>query len=124
MKTTKIIYLISTIIICLLDGLMPALTYNTELAKQGIASLGYPDYFRIMLTVFKVMGALCLIIPFVKGRFKEWVYAGFGFNFICAAVSHWVVEGFSAQVIFPLAALVILGVSYIFYHKIFLLQII
>ena len=117
MKTTKITYWTATIIIFLLDGLMPALTSNTELAKQGISHLGYPDYFRVLLTVFKIIGAILLIVPAVKGRVKEWVYAGFSFNFISAAVSHWAVDGFNGQVIFPVVAFAILAVSYISYTK-------
>jgi len=117
MKTTKIIYWTTTILIFLLDGLIPALTSNTELAKQGISNLQYPDYFRVMLTFFKVIGALALVLPFIKGRYKEWAYAGFGINFICAATSHWVVDGFGGQVIFPLVAFAILAASYVFYNK-------
>lgn len=117
MKTTKISYWATTIIIFLLDGVMPALTSNTELAKQGISHLGYPDYFRVMLTVFKVTGAIVLIVPQIKMRFKEWAYVGFGINFICAATSHWVVDGFGGDVIFPLVAFVLLAVSYVSYHR-------
>lgn len=117
MKTTKSIYWTATILICLFDGLVPALTSNTEVARQGISHLQYPDYFRVMLTFFKVAGALALILPFVKGRYKEWAYAGFGFNFISAAISHWVVDGFGVMAIIPLAAFAILAVSYIFYNK-------
>jgi hypothetical protein len=117
MKSTKITYWITTILIFLLDGLMPALTSNTELAKQGISHLGYPDYFRVMLTVFKILGALALILPMIKSRIKEWAYVGFGINFICAATSHWIVDGFNAETIFPIAAFVILALSYISYHK-------
>jgi hypothetical protein len=119
MKTTKISYCATTIIIFLLDGLMPALTSNTELAKQGISHLGYPDYFRVMLTVFKIAGAIVLIVPQVKTRFKEWAYVGFGINFIAAAASHWVVDGFGGDVIFPLVAFVLLAVSYVCYHKLY-----
>ena len=117
MKTTKIIYWTTTILIVLFDGVIPALTSNTEIARQGISHLQYPDYFRVMLTSFKVAGATALILPFVKGRYKEWAYAGFGFNFISAAISHWVVDGFGGMVIIPLVAFAILAVSYIFYNK-------
>lgn len=117
MKTTKTTYWASTIIIFLLDGLMPALTSNTELARQGISHLGYPDYFRVMLTIFKITGALVLILPVIKGRFKEWAYAGFAINFLCAAISHWVVDGFGGQTIFPLVAFAVLVISYISYNK-------
>jgi len=119
MKKNKIIYWTATIIIFLLDGVMPALTSNTELAKQGISHLGYPDYFRQMLTVFKIIGAILLVLPVVKGRLKEWAYAGFGFNFICAAISTWIVDGFGGAVLFPLVAFIILAVSYVFYNKLY-----
>ena len=117
MKAKKVIYWISTSLIFLMDGIMPALTFNSDMAKEGISHLGYPDYFRILLTVFKILGALGLILPMVKGRVKEWVYAGFGFNFICAAVSHTVVDGVGGQTVFPLIAFAILAVSYIYYHQ-------
>jgi DoxX-like family len=117
MKTTKIIYWATTILIFLFEGVLPALTSNTQLAIEGIRHLGYPDYFRVMLTAFKVVGALALTIPAVKGKFKEWAYAGFGITFISACVSHWAVDGFSFQAVFPLIMLCILSVSYIFYYK-------
>ena len=117
MKTTKIIYWTTTILIVLFDGLIPALTSNTELARQGISHLQYPDYFRVMLTFFKVVGALALILPFIKGRYKEWAYAGFGFDFICAAISHTVVDGFGSMAIVPLVAFAVLAISYVFYNK-------
>lgn len=96
---------------------MPALTSNTELAVEGVRHLGYPDYFRVMLTVFKVIGALALILPLVKGRYKEWAYAGFGIVFISACVSNWATDGFGAGAIMALCFLGILALSYRNYHK-------
>lgn len=96
---------------------MPALTSHTELAVEGIRHLGYPDYFRVMLTVFKVAGAVALILPLVKGSVKEWAYAGFTFTLVSAAVSHWAVDGFSGQTLFPLLVVAILLVSYACYRR-------
>ena len=45
MKKNKIIFWIATAIIALFEGVMPALTSQTELAKEGIRHLGYPEYF-------------------------------------------------------------------------------
>ena len=118
MKKDKIIFWTATIIIFLFEGVMPALTSQTELAKEGIRHLGYPPYFGNALVVFKVLGSLALVIPRVPGRLKEWVYAGFTFDFIFACISHTVVDGFGAQSIFPLIILAILMVSYVYYHKI------
>src|SRR6478752_3740221 len=97
---------------------MPALTSHTDLAKEGIKHLGYPDYFRVMIAVFKVAGAIVLILPFFKGRIKEWAYAGFTFVIISAFISHAAVDGFNGQTFFPLIVLAVLAVSYIYYHKI------
>lgn len=117
MKKTKIVYWTFTSLIVLLDGVIPALTSNSELAKQGISHLGYPDYFRVMLTVFKIAGALVLILPVFNARIKEWAYAGFALSFISAFISNLAVDGFSGVAFFPLVALALLVISYIYYHK-------
>ncbi|RYG01314.1 MAG: DoxX family protein [Chitinophagaceae bacterium] len=117
MKKDKIIYWIATIIIALFEGLMPALTSQTELAKEGIRHLGYPEYFGTALVVFKVLGVLVLIIPQFPKRMKEWAYAGFAFDFIFATISHAAVDGINGQTFFPLVVFAILAVSYIYYHK-------
>ncbi|MDQ6530278.1 DoxX family protein [Flavobacterium sp. LHD-85] len=118
MKTTKIIFWTTTILIFLFEGVMPALTSQTELAKEGIRHLGYPEYFGNALVVFKILGVLALIIPKVPGRIKEWAYAGFAFDFIFASISHFAVDGIGFQGFFPLIILAILIISYVTYHKI------
>ncbi|GEP97616.1 DoxX family protein [Chitinophaga cymbidii] len=117
MKKNKIIFWIATAIIVLWDGVMPGLTSHTPLAVEAIRKLGYPDYFRVMLTVFKVAGAIILMLPMVPPRVKEWAYAGFGISLICASASNAVVYGFGSFAIFPLVIMAILVVSYIYYHK-------
>ena len=118
MKKDKIIFWTTTSLIFLFEGVMPALTSHTEMAKEGIRHLGYPEYFGIMLTVFKVLGSLTLIIPQIPTRIKEWAYAGFAIDFIAASVSLIAVDGISGLAFFPIIPLVILIVSYIYYHKI------
>jgi DoxX-like family len=118
MKKTKIIYWVTTSIIFLWEGIMPALTSHTQVAVEGIRHLGYPDYFRVMLTVFKVLGSLALILPMVGARYKEWAYAGLGITLISATISHWAVDGFNnGQTLFPIVIFLILAVSYVQYHK-------
>lgn len=118
MKNQKIIFWVTTSLIFIMEGLLPAFTSQTELAKEGIRHLGYPEYFGNTLVVFKVSGALSLIIPQVPKRIKEWAYAGFAFNFIFASISHFVVDGVNFQLFFPLLFLGILMASYFSYHKI------
>ena len=118
MKKNNIIFWVATGFIFLFEGVMPALTSQSEMAKEGIRHLGYPEYFGTLLAVFKVGGVLLLVIPQVPSRFKEWAYAGFGFDFIFAFLSHVSVDGLSAMSCFPLVVLAILAVSYVYYHKI------
>ena len=98
-------------------GVMPALTSQTELAKEGIRHLGYPEYFGNALVVFKIAGVLALVLPMVPKRLKEWAYAGFVFDFLFASISHGAVDGISFQSFFPLIILGILMLSYVYYHK-------
>jgi len=117
-KTNKIIFWTSTILIFLFEGVMPALTSQTELAKEGIRHLGYPEYFGNALVVFKILGVIILVVPQIPKRLKEWAYAGFTFDFLFASISHYAVDGLDFQTFFPLIVLAILMVSYVFYHKI------
>lgn len=117
MKKEKAIYWTATIFIFLLEGVMPALTSQTELAKEGIRHLGYPVYFGNALVVCKIIGAITLVLPQLPKRLKEWAYAGFTFDFIFAAISHGAVDGFTGQTFFPLIVLGILSVSYFYHHQ-------
>lgn len=117
MKTDKIIFWTATIIIFLFEGVMPAFTSQTQLAKEGIRHLGYPEYFGNALVVFKVIGSLILLVPQAPKRLKEWAYAGFAFDFLFASISHLAVDGVTFLSFFPLIFLGILAVSYVYYQK-------
>ncbi len=117
MKTTKITFWITTSLIFLFMGVMPALTGHTEMAKEGTRHLGYPPYFGIALNIFKIIGSLALIIPQVPKVLKEWAYSGFVFDIIFATISLWVVDGFNAMLLVPVLVMAVLLVSYFSYHK-------
>lgn len=117
MKKDKIIFWSATALIALFEGVMPALTSQTELAKEGIRHLGYPEYFGNALVVFKVLGVLALVIPQIPKRVKEWAYAGFAFDFIFASISHGAVDGVNGQTFFPMIVFGVLALSYVYYHR-------
>jgi DoxX-like family len=117
MNKDKIIYWTTTGLIFLFEGVMPALTSQSDMAKEGIRHLGYPEYFGTALAVFKVVGAILLIVPQLPKRVKEWAYAGFAFDFLFASISHVAVDGLTSMSFFPLIVLAVLMVSYIYYHK-------
>jgi uncharacterized membrane protein YphA (DoxX/SURF4 family) len=51
-----------------------------------IHRLGYPSYFLVILGVWKLLGAVALIIP-RSPRLKEWAYAGTFFDLTGAVLS-------------------------------------
>jgi hypothetical protein len=121
MKRHKIIFWISTAFLFLFEGMMPLSTlfFAPEQATAGTVYLSFPAYFAYVLIAFKVGGSMLLVIPHLPRQIKEWTYAGFAFNFICASVSHFVVDGITFVSFFPLIILVILIVSYNSYFKAF-----
>jgi uncharacterized membrane protein YphA (DoxX/SURF4 family) len=60
---------------------------RTPDAVDGIAKLGYPVYFVVLLGVWKTLGAAVIVAPRLA-RLKEWAYAGIVFDLTGAAVSH------------------------------------
>jgi uncharacterized membrane protein YphA (DoxX/SURF4 family) len=117
MNKNKIIFWIATGIIFLWCGVMSAVFFGSEAQKAGMEHYGYPPYFAPMVSVFSIIGALVLVLPFVNARFKEWAYFGFALNFIGAAVSNWAVDGPGFQVVFPLLFFIPLVASYLLFHK-------
>src|SRR5690606_39566392 len=115
-KIHKIIFWSATIFIFLFEGVMPALTFNTELAKERIRSLGYPEYFGTALVFFKIAGSLILIIPQIPARLKEWAYAGFTFDFLFAFICHVSVTGPEPLFFFPHVMLAILLMSFFYFY--------
>lgn len=58
-----------------------------EYIRVVLAHLGYPLYVLIILGVWKIPGALALLVPRFP-RLKEWAYAGTFFDYTGAAASH------------------------------------
>ncbi|MFC4099153.1 DoxX family protein [Paenibacillus xanthanilyticus] len=52
-----------------------------------VANLGYPVYVLTILGIWKVLGAIAIVVP-GAARLKEWTYAGFFFLLTGAAISH------------------------------------
>lgn len=58
-----------------------------EYVRVVLAHLGYPLYLLIILGVWRIPGALALLVPRFP-RLKEWAYAGAFFDYTGAAASH------------------------------------
>ena len=86
MKTTKIIYWVTTSIICLFAS--SAIFMNSKMAIEGTTHLGIPRWLGLEVSIGQLIGLVLLIIPAVPARFKEWAYVGFGIMYITATVAH------------------------------------
>lgn len=119
MNKNKTIFWIATIIIFLMEGLMPlsTLIFSPENFNAGTKPLGYPDYFAYALIIFKALGATALIIPKLNPKLKEWAYAGLTFNLIFAVISHVVVDKNIGFIVMPIVVGIVLAVSYIYNQK-------
>ncbi len=72
--------------------------------------LGYPVYFVVILGVWKILGAITILVPRFP-RLKEWAYAGIFFDLTGAAVSNAAVRGYGAYFFHIIAPLVIAGLT-------------
>jgi len=54
---------------------------------QVVTSLGYPVYILAIISVFKIPGAVTIVVPGFL-RLKEWAYAGIVFELSGAVASH------------------------------------
>jgi len=112
-KTIRILYWTLTAIFALLmlmDGLGGVM--HTEDGRKVMILLGYPEYFLTIAGVSKILGAIAIL----QNRFaaiKEWAFAGFAINFICAAVS-WAYAG--DEPAFMLLPLIVLGYMLLTYY--------
>lgn len=55
---------------------------------QGFRELGFPDFFRIELAVFKILAVVVLMAPIFPIYVKEWAGAGTVLFLITAIVAH------------------------------------
>lgn len=115
MKSTKIIYWITTSIICLFAS--TAIFMNTKMAIDGATHLGIPHYLGLEVSIGQLIGLVLLIIPAVPARFKEWAYVGFGIMYLTALNAHLSVNDPISNSIMAIVFFVLLLVSYTSYHK-------
>ncbi len=115
MKSTKIIYWITTSIICLFAS--SAIFMNSKMAIEGSTHLGIPRWLGLEVSIGQLIGLVLLIIPAVPARLKEWAYVGFGILYITATVAHIAVGDPLNNTIMAIVFFILLLVSYTSFHK-------
>jgi len=112
MKTNKTIYWIATGIIALIMLFSMYKMYTPDYDR-----LSLPNYLRIELSVFKILGLVVLLLPQFSMKIKEWAYAGFGITLISAIVAHYSSGDALMRSLEPVVFLIILAISNIYLHK-------
>lgn len=114
MKLRTILYWITTTLIALetFAGAFIDLThgrtgiFNGPRVTDVIASLGYPLYVLIIIGIWKIPGAITIVVPGFL-RLKEWAYAGIVFELSAGVASH----AFCGQRSELFAPIVLLGLA-------------
>jgi len=120
-KRNKIIYWIATGWLALgmiATGMLQLLHAEAEGALAppgvfGIKHLGFPVYLLTLLGIWKLLGALALLVPKFP-LLKEWAYAGFFFLMSGAVFSHTAMNDPVVELIPGLLLLVLTMVSWYF----------
>ena len=115
MKTTKILYWVTTSIICLFAS--TAIFMNSEMAKEGTQHVGIPRWLGLEISIGQLIGLVLLIVPAVPARFKEWAYVGFGIMYLSAINAHIAVGDPLGNTIMAAVVFGLLVTSYISFHK-------
>ncbi len=76
-----------------------------------LAHLGYPVYFATIMGVWKLLGAIAIVVPGMP-RLKEWAYAGFFFDLTGAAATRAFVGDGAADILAPLVFLALVAASW------------
>ena len=116
MKFTKIIYWVSTSIICLFS--LGAIQMNSKMAIDGANHLMIPRYLALEVSIGQLIGLVLLIVPAIPKRYKEWAYVGYGIMYLTALNAHLAVG--DALVPFGLMSIIFFALllcSYICFHK-------
>ncbi|HEY0796092.1 MAG TPA: DoxX family protein [Acidisarcina sp.] len=112
MNAKVIGYWACTVVIAVLflsGGFMQAMRFPA--ATAGITHLGYPIHFSILLGVWKILGAIVILLPGFA-LVKEWAYAGIVIDLTGASVAHAAAGGPAGNVIAPLVFTAIVVASW------------
>jgi hypothetical protein len=115
-KAKTIAYWIVTGLFCLQMSFTAYAQLRLPQVAEAFAHLGFPPYFRVELSIAKLLGVVLLLAP-VPARLKEWAYAGFAINIGSALIAHLSVGDGVEQWGWALATGVLWGLSYFFWRQ-------
>ena len=121
MKRDKLIYWISTgiVSVVMIFSILSFTFFEYAMYPEGaFKHLGLPPYFKIEITIAKMLGLLALLIPNIPSKIKEFAYFGFGITLFSASFAHFSTGDGFLYIIDPLLFLGCLIVSYVYWKRI------
>ncbi len=119
MKKLNIAYWIITALFSafMIYSSIGGLTHDPEAVAMLHDHLGYPIYFIEWLSVFKILGAIAILLPIVPTRVKDWAYFGF-FLDLATGMYSFIAVGDPVSNWAPMTIFIaVFGVAYWLHHK-------
>ena len=115
-KAITAIYWTLTALFCLQMIFTAYAQLRLPQVAEAFTHLGFPAYFRVELSLAKLLGVLLLLAP-VPSRVREWAYAGFAINLASALIAHFSVGDGPDASGWAAATAVLWGLSYLFWRR-------
>ncbi|HEY4104288.1 MAG TPA: DoxX family protein [Polyangiaceae bacterium] len=115
-KRTGIGFWIVTALFCLQMSFTAYAQLRLPQVAGAFTHLGFPSYFRVELSLAKLLGVVLLLAP-VPARLKEWAYAGFAFDLGSALIAHLSVGDGPQAWSWAAVTLVLWALSYFFWRS-------
>jgi hypothetical protein len=115
-RTVTMVYWTVTAFFCLQMAFTAYAQLRLPQVAEAFTHLGFPSYFRVELSLAKLLGLLLLLAP-VPGRLKEWAYAGFAIDLASALIAHLTVGDGAQAWGWAAATGVLWGLSYTFWRR-------
>jgi hypothetical protein len=106
-----------TALFCLQIGFTAYAQLRLPQVAEAFTRLGFPDYFRVELSLAKLLGVVLLLAP-VPARLKEWAYAGFAITLGSALIAHLSVGDGPEAWSWSAGTGVLWGLSYFFWRRV------
>ena len=117
MNTNRIIYWVSTGLMCLFF-FMGAMRYffTYDQIHEGFTNLGFPVWLIYPMAVLKILGAVAILAKYSQ-FLKDLAYAGFFYNSVLALAAHAMIA--DGQYAASTIALVLVIVSWVFDRRVY-----
>ena len=115
-KAKAIVYWIVTVLFCLQMSFTAYAQLRLPQVAEAFTHLGFPAYFRVELSLAKLLGVVLLLAP-VPPRLKEWAYAGFAIDLASALIAHLSVGDGAEAWGWAAGTGVLWGISYLLWRR-------